>query len=1848
MKRTLTVLLTACLILQSWAGAAIPVHGAPLQAGQEAAGDSQGHGDGLPEVSGLDAPDTAGTDTSDANELGEGTQDVIGPEAGMGGEDASQPETGIGGDAAGLPDAGREDASQPDTAKKAGTSDLEASAAQEGEGDDPIIESALEVEVRKSDLFPYQGDVTVQVSGGSQEIPSQTLGFGGESFKTAKFVLSPGEYSLSVRAKGFAGYTQAVKVEEDSVSKLRISPERIVLDQHTYGWLRPGDVDGDGNISQNDTKAVLDAIRKGQDTAGCDINGDGRVDIADLQFVVQSLNEKQDAALEVQKNIRVQQVQTVEGTTMEGNIEDLLNKTGSVGLKPANPEAEISPQNPVGLEFALADDNADPADIPIVGGMTIYAPLEVEDGEDISSAIADGNATVAYVDETGADKELQLPLSVPEAAQAYAVRQTGIRMGLRAAAVEPSVTVEPDGSLVLDFGTQIAVKRVTITITGTKKTEPLVNIAKVEFVNDMENRIPAPQLDIPTLNALVPGDKCLTASWSRQTNVTGYEVYISGPVKGSSANESQIIPVSVPEHMIGKINDKDMQNFKKYTVKVRSVNGEWRSPWSKEQIGEPKPQKLPAAVDNVTARGDYRSILLSWKDMDDSNGYMVYYKKYDEPDTAYRPVVEGFQETKEGTGKLDNNNYTITGLEDNVKYAIYVKGWNELGWGPHSLVATAETIDIAMPELPDYKLLNTSKGEGKVSDHIAGASYGGSGGAHMVDSPLDEGVKNSAWGLVDNNYGSYWMKQDWDDGVSYEARDKGVTITLDQDYQMNYLAFAAVGNQTAITGTKIWYCNSANPTKEQYMGARPIRRTDTYGNVYYLVKFDATVTANKVRLCIGTTYTRLLKMGEIRFYRYDSLEDDIMGLYTDEMHTTLRSDVTESTIKALEDRLEIPDKESGEKHPLYQELKLEINTAREILNSNLAPSFEVDNQITAQKDRHLGFGGLNPWQPLGKVAYTGERLLVYVGHNTKRTGDSTNLQLVFTQHHSEANALAKTVNLRIGRNEITVPQITSNDFERGGQLYVAYTGNSAADKYAIRISGASDIPSLIVNGKTGEARTAAIRDYVQKLERYVGTIQAGHEEKHKGNKNENVDYDYDQTNCILNATDIMMDEMMYSVPATQIWAGIQNAGDKVTKLDNALKAMEDAMTLFYHHKGLSDSAGTAKGNNALPSQHLNIRYMRMFAGAFMYASGNHIGVEYGSTVLSSQNSMSSFGWGIAHEIGHDINQGTYAVAEVTNNYFAQLLTGKERYTYENVYKKVTSGTIGRASNVFTQLALYWQLHLAYDNQKDDQHVYGTYQDQFDNLFFARVDTYSRNPAKAPQAGLALNGGTEQNLMRLACAAANKNILPFFERWGMVPDEATIAYAQKYGEPETKALYYITPDARNYRVDNPETPEAPTVKGKDAVTASVSAQSNQVKVNIKTNQDANLILGYEISRSMVSNGVKETKVVGFAPIQTAASTVYTDTIYSINNRVMSYEVRAVDKYLNYSNPTDAGSAKIQTEGIIDKSDWTIETTMVSADDVDIELDEEDPDGGFNSNGGAPGKKVNSIERVLDNDRTDAGTYTGTCTGTATITVDMHKSEQVTALKYLGDALKQVTVEVSQDGTAWTEAKKDYTGLTGTGEQTIWMDSLTEEGDRRPDFIGTYDARYVRLTITPADTAAQEEGGGSRVSIREIEICGPSGDNLEFMTSADGQPAVGKLAADYKYGDQAGDVIPAGSLIFTGTYKGNPAYNVVILYDTEGNVIGAKGTEVHAAQVIFAEVPEHGELGETSNGTWVYYVEPGQWDEKTLSSIKGVRGELYRVDNALTLEGERIVSDTQVISIPSFKDLPDITLTGRIPE
>ena len=275
---------------------------------------------------------------------------------------------------------------------------------------------------------------------------------------------------------------------------------------------------------------------------------------------------------------------------------------------------------------------------------------------------------------------------------------------------------------------------------------------------------------------------------------------------------------------------------------------------------------------------------------------------------------------------------------------------------------------------------------------------------------------------------------------------------------------------------------------------------------------------------------------------------------------------------------------------------------------------------------------------------------------------------------------------------------------------------------------------------------------------------------------------------------------MYSVSAEQILNGINNKlknQGKEKNLDNqtevlyeSCQAMEQMVTLFYQHKGLGDYNGdkalTAQygSKNNLPSSRLNIRYMRMFSGAFMYAGGLHVGIEWGSVSglaggvpVESDNgkyvSGQLFGWGIAHEIGHIINQLSYAIAEITNNYYSILAQAKEtndsvRYKYEDVYKKVTSGTKGRAEKVCLQVlpctgSSIWPMMTDIIIR-----LMKLMRSSLTICFFARVDAYARNTAIAPAPeGIALTipKDVDNTVMRLSCAAAGKNLLEFFEQWG---------------------------------------------------------------------------------------------------------------------------------------------------------------------------------------------------------------------------------------------------------------------------------------------------------------------------------------------------------------------------------------------------------------------------------------------------------------------------------------------------
>lgn len=1607
--------------------------------------------------------------------------------------------------------------------------------------------------------------------------------------------LADGEYTLTVSAPGFASYSQNISVTQKMYS-IKLTTGFCGGYSYTDGGLHPGvlligDTNGDGAVDDNDKDILIDAIDgiEVSEDYITDLNRDGASDLVDLMFLTKSYKNNRDITAYVEEFISpaVIRTETSDGTDLKGDPAEIINSSGKVSLTPSD-SGEISESNPVSLAFDMTEG----------GNSAVLDGITFETGSE--NPVSEGFIDITYT-EDNEDHTITVPV------------KAGVDFLLK----ESDVYAELDenGNISVHLGNQIAVKKVVLTITDMQNNNNLAEISKVEFVNGMESRIPEPELDIPENLAAAAGSKKFTLSWDPCVNVTGYEVKIE-----QGGNTETFISVSNTVN-VTSFNGKELKNYTTYKVSVQSVNGTWKSGFCDTADVTPLPTKRPDKPDNVRASGCYKGINVSWKNMDDTLSYNLYYK-----------VRNSSGEYTKISG-ITENKYTIQNLDELVEYELYVTGVNEFGESPESLHCAASTTDLNPAEMPKYNLINRDEYGIPGNAHIISASR--SGGS-MIESKVDENLTNTAWGTVDNNAASYYSKTTWDDGGFNNLGNNGLIYTFDDEYKIDTIALLATdGMQFSYVKVRWWEANGNTAS----VAASVQQQKDAQNRIYYVIKLPYAVNANKIqfglaRYLAGPAYG-LITVSEAYFYKYDDLRDEIMALYIDDLHTVLKDDVTQADIDALREKVNTPD-EFGEENPNKDALLRELETAEKILNDEkISSAVEIHNGITT-KDTGRGFSGLNAWQPLGVTVAAGEKVTVYVGHNTKRTGEMTNLRLIITQYHAESGGVVPGgANLRIGANEFTMPNGVSVGSESGGALYIQYQANNPNDRYSVRISGGYEVPVLDLYNVTDEnermERTVA---FVKKLEKHTAEMESVHNKLHRGSGNKNVDYDYDSRNCILGASDIMLDTMMLSLPAQQILAGSGSgsAEERAKTILDSMKAMEDMMHLFYQHKGLNASAPSEL--NQIPKSHLNIRYQRMFSGAFMYAAGNHIGIEWNETkgminsvpVVSDENgkyiSGRYFGWGIAHEIGHCLDQRSHSVAEVTNNYYAQLAQAKDtnagmRFNYSNIFSKVTSGTKGNAPNGSTQLGLYWQLHLAYDKGLNYK-TYSDYTEQLNNLFYARVDTYSRNPKSAPAPGgtaLILGNNTDQNLMRLSCAAAEKDILEFFERWGKTPDEETIEYARQF-EKETRAIFYANDDSRIYALEGKG-----SVLGTDCsvgavknVSVNIGKEANHVKLTFTpTDIPENDILGYEVIRCTISGGKTEEIPVGFS-----TGSEFTDIVTTMNNRAVFYKVTLIDQYLNRSAVYTTKMVKVEHDGSIDKTNWSITTYGLTADSTFTDATDEMP---------CEQVKNDPAKQAIDNDSRTI--YAPVIDNeSAEIIIDFNQMLTITGLKYTSGS--------DQNIGAYEIYVLENNDWIMTAEGSFKGSEIVYFANDDDKYISTYSTSSVKLVL--------KDQKGKSVSIAELDILGATGDNVDFRrTDKDTSTVIGILSKDFKYGENSGDVIPKNSLVFTGSYKGNPAYNVVLLYDADGNIVGGTDDEnnIKAQQIILADVPDEGNIANVSDGTWIYWIEPDQMSN--MKNPEMVRAELYRVNNALTNEGQRLVSDSLFETVPD--KLPLITLDSN---
>lgn len=1650
-------------------------------------------------------------------------------------------------------------------------------------------------------------DFTIELSGPTK-VSNQTISLDKEGSQTSKvsFVqLSAGQYILKVTAPGFADYSQKIDVNQNGYS-VKLMTGFVEGYSYEEGSLHPGvlligDVDGNGSIDDTDKDLLVDAIDNGAEVSGnvSDLNGDGLVDLVDLQYFVKGYKATGNLEASLEYFVPASVVQsTVSDETIvaDGNLEELLVGTSSVTLKPQNDDI-ISSENPVSLAFDFANVSGENGDEILTTDAIVIGTGNETTGNHVTNA----QIEVTYIDENGEEQTIIADVIEEE---------SGL---FRAARSNVTATISADGTIQVNLGSQVAVKKVTLTIFGTKNNTNLAEISSVEFVNGMEERIPEVDMSIPENLKAVAGDKVITLSWDACTNITGYEVQIS------TGGKTETIQVAGNALTITSFAGDELKNLTTYTMKVQSINGTWKSGYCDAVEATPQPTKRPDKPDNVTAAGKYRSIIVSWKNMSDTESYNVYYKERD---------GEGDYTKVEG---IKTNTYTITGLTDLIEYEIYVTGVNGFGESAASLHCLATTTDLNLAVVPKYGLINRSERPGEVSEHITNVT----GAGIMKDSPLDT-ASGTAWGTVDDDEASYYYRDGWDDGGYNALGNKGITYTFDKAYKLDTIRLRQHSGATISFAKVRWWDESGKDQGE--IGASVSTKRDSEGRAYVEIILAQPINASKIQIgfAIYPQQGSTITIADIYFYYYDTLEEEIMtSLYEDDLHTVLKDTTTQEVIDDLRSRVNTVDEISGEYNPKKESLLKELDLAEQILNDGAlkdAKTVPIRTEINAP-DVNLkrGFRGLNALQPLGVTAAAGEQVTIYVGSSTQSTGAKTNIRLYCTQYHAESNSmtLGYFSSLKVGANTFTVPASSLAQQEGGGALYVDYQGATTNTRYAVRVSGGVQVPLLDLYKVTDkQERLEKTKAYVEELETYVPKMEALHEEVHKGSSNKSVQLDYDEQNCILGASDIMLDTMLLSLPAQQILSGAGDGSveEKAQKIVDSMDAIEEMMNLFYQHKGLSKDANDAV--DKIPTTHLNIRYQRMFSGAFMYAAGDHIGIEYpqakimvgGKPIVSEDGKYVSgnyFGWGIAHEIGHCINQTAYEVAEVTNNYFAQLAQAKDtnegmRFDYRDIYDKVTSGAKGSSSNGATQLGLYWQLHLAYDKEYNYK-TYDNYDEQLANLFYARMDTYARTPAKAPKPGdIALtleSGNSDQNLMRLACAAAQKDILEFFERWGKVPNETTKAYAAQF-EKETRAIYYVSDDSRVYSMNGQSSLSS------DGTTEAIGDVAYKVNPNVANQVDFTFssqniseddILGYEITRCMISGGKVEKQVVGFTTNNT-----FSDTITSVNNRTVYYEISLIDKYLNRSATKTLGQLKIEHDGSLDKTNWTISVDGLTAKENIIEPDD--------NSISCEQTKENAALSAIDHDI--ATEYIATVDkDNAQILMEFNKTQVITGFKYTagsnGAALGDYEIQVKSDGSWVTAAEGSF---DEDAVNTVYFANADNK------YISTYEADAVKLIVKGKT--------GIEVAIAELDVLGVTGDNVDFRRAddSDNTTVIGTLKSDYKYGQEEDDVIPANSIVFMGSYKGNPAYNVVILFDQDGNIVGGVDEEgaLKAQQIILADVPDGGNITDTSDGTWIYWIEPGQ--DVDLSSITSVRTELYRVNNALTNEGQRLVSDSLFETMP----------------
>ena len=1786
-----------------------------------------------------------------------------------------------------------------------------------------------------------------------------------------------GKYSLEVVGDGYeTAFINDVEIQNTSKRVLvgtSDNNDNQAQDEVYPGVFLAGDVISDNKVDKADYDAIKDKIKSKSYDSKFDLNRDGKVDITDLSYVHKNMGKAKSKATILDtdpilnpNNIDIN-VNNVTGI-VEGNIRDILaDNVSGVKLAPKN-DAEISESNPIEIPINLSGKTRSTTNVEKI---TIEAPAETAPGKGTISIPGhkdfDFNENNSKVIGTrNADgKEIsviEIDLGGQVAVSEITIKVTGGRGNKNLAEISKV-------NFLNNVYKEMKKPNMNIPVINNFKSSTAVGNEAMTLGWNHENNISGYEIKVEELKE--DGSVKSTSTYKTTENtlkiekVNGYSIYrvsiqsLNGDWKSGYKDEQEdyLTKPAGTTNLDNNLNDKDgvpdnvdenyiPKGWDSISGKLSS-NGENGNKFGADSIIELQviPETAPEGPEGIKIQGAYKGILnVSWKSHKKAKDYDLYYRKLgtkewfkandpNEPkyvDSDPTNDIPDGVENLSPAEKTDNDelirgtSYTITGLEDNATYEIKMTATNHHGTGGLSQTYLGATKGINPPKMPEYKLINRVVEGEKHTSSIVDVEYG------KVDTNEHPNeMEDNKFAIVDNDYTSYWTSFTWNS--SYTS---GPTVTFDKEYTMDTIRIVTrldgvYADNVVFDHVPVRYFDSEKNDFVNVDGKFTAIKDKDSGTYYYEVKLPNPVTTNKIQtaLRINMAYGKAQRssISEIKFYEYDSLENDVAALFKGDLMLELNDDVTQERIDELIKRANTIDSASMEYHPKQEQLLADLKRAQDLYNdiklSDNIKILDVGIRNNTASDGGNTIGQANDYQALGVAVKPGDTVNIYIGSSRK----DTKFKLAITQHNGESGTYIKEYDklLSVGKNEIIIPDSPFDmDYEKGGNLYLRFnSGFNDGQEVQVRVSGGTEIPHLNVNNMMDDSSKESevkelIRQYIRELKSYVSTVQDRYPKTvTQADRVKNI-YAYDAETSILNSTEIESDRVSLSLAADQVLKGIEsglsgNEEAQVNRVYDTLMAWEQLMKVSYAQQGLLekpidfDNDGKI-GNNPLeklngkseqqffkdnkaPLNRINIKYQRMFTGAFMYASSHHVGIGYDSiqgmmqgvpfkfdengNLLNSEEGQ-LFGWGINHEIGHVHDRPGLTYAEVTNNILALIsqtfndinISRIEGASYNGAYNKVTSGSIGLASSGIDKLAMFWQLHLAYDNDYTyDMLDLNTDNDLENDTFYAKLYRATRvNGVAEKEVG---HDQVAQTFIMRSSDAIQKDLREYFEKWGLVASPKTKEYLDsKNYEKEDKAIYYLNDEARRKRlkaIDNndmssiimdSETKVNGTFgvdKNGNNITDKSYLNQKEVPLRLSVDRDLDKILGYEIIRREATvTGIKETPVGFVERDKESDVTEYTDVLDTLNNRAFEYKVRAYDYSLNVTKEITIGNIKVNHDGSISNKNWIFDTNTRSEDDV------------VNENTGHGQYQEGSINNIKNSDISmvynaskalnDNGQV---ISGDPYVTVDMGETKSIVGLKYTPgqtetkkfsimnffkknneityNPISKYKVLVSENGENWVKAHSGT--FDTTKENTIYFN---EAGSSDNTQLWAYNAKYVKLVAEGAET----------ISIAKLDILGPTGDNIEIGTDNGDKVyknGIGRLKSDYKYAD--GKVIEAGSIIITGVYKGDPAFNVpLVLNENDENFAR------EAQAILLAKLPEDSQLGEVAEGKWIYWITPEQQNMviEGKPNIKGssIKAELYRYNKleGNTPIGQRLVSDTFYLDIPALDNLPQIDLNSGI--